>query len=130
MGNREKAVQFFYDHAGWGYNPATETEEQGRQRHAEELADAEQAAKRAGVWYVWEPDQEVDERDELSTTEHTCEWVALYIAPEDVHDRPRMLASLGGIWDASAEYRRVVEAELASEALSEIEAIINREIEE
>jgi hypothetical protein len=34
------ATRFFYAHAGWAYNPATETKQQGRWRCARELAHA------------------------------------------------------------------------------------------
>lgn len=37
--------QFFYDHAGYGYNPATETAEQGRENTARGLARAELYAR-------------------------------------------------------------------------------------
>jgi len=33
------AQQFFYEHAGWGYNPAIETEEQGRRRDGDPWHD-------------------------------------------------------------------------------------------
>ena len=32
-----KQEQFFYDHAGWSYDPKTETPEQGRERCAKDL---------------------------------------------------------------------------------------------
>ena len=35
------AQQFFYDHAGFSYNPATETRDQGKIRSASDLARAE-----------------------------------------------------------------------------------------
>lgn len=36
-----KQEQFFYDHGGISYNPDTETQDQGHERNARELAAAE-----------------------------------------------------------------------------------------
>lgn len=68
----------------------------------------------------WEAGRDVDgtpymRRRRGPECEHTIEDCILYDEGQDV------LASLGSIIDADRNYRRVVEAELALEALAEIE---------
>ena len=108
------ATEFFREHAGWSYNPATETAEQGRARGARALAEAEAWAAAAGVRFVWGDDWDVgDHVAEYDCYEEgepaTCERVLAYLGGE-------VVAALGCIDDATPEYRRVIEAELASEA--------------
>ncbi len=118
--------QFFYDHAGWSYNPNTETQEQGRERGSKELARAEQYGKDHDWTVAWEYEPDggdssfvqnwsEEEQAEWNASEHEC----LYACLRDADGVMR--ASLGGIFDPSQEYRRAVEAELALEALGEIE---------
>lgn len=109
---REEAEQLFFQHAGWSYDPATETADQGKERCARELAHAEAWGKRAGVTFTWENDWSVDHQKEYDCYEDggpsTCEGCVAWLSGE-------VVASLWCIDDATAEYRRVVEAELASE---------------
>jgi hypothetical protein len=115
------AVAFFNEWAGWSYDPATESPEEGRARTARHLAQAEEEAERRG-WYVeWSDDWEItDHAAEYGEEAYpngnpeTCENADLY----DEHGN--MIRSLGCIDDADANYRRVVEAELAAEALAEM----------
>lgn len=117
MNAQNDAVEFFYKYAGWSYNPGTETPEQGRRRSARELARAELLAIDNGWEFEWRDDWSVDHVDEFEFYENggpeSCESCTLYSAEGEV------LASLGCIDDATDEYRRVVEAELAQEALSD-----------
>ena len=55
--------QFFYEHAGYGYDPKIETAEQGRKRCAVSLAKVEANAKALGVRYRWQQDPDIDSRD-------------------------------------------------------------------
>jgi hypothetical protein len=105
------AERFFHEHAGYSYDPTTETPEQGRRRCAAALAEAEAWGKDVGVVFSWEDDwnvgSHVDEFDAYDAEPETCEtalarWGAL-------------LASLGCVDDADDDYRRVVQAELADE---------------
>lgn len=119
---RELAVRFFYHHAGYGYDPKTETKEQGKRRGARALARAEQAARERGWSVTWEDDADADpcwnedacDKGHMPHS-HECLQATLYDADGD------MLASLGGIYEPSRDYTRVVEAELASEALDRAE---------
>jgi len=106
-------VAFFYNHAGYSYKHP-ETPAEGRLRCAQALADAETAAKQAGVFYHWGPDD--------------CEpglWDCRMYSP----DGDSILASLGAV-DFGPEgepntgepYQRVVEAELALQEIGIIEA--------
>jgi hypothetical protein len=124
------AEAFFYEHAGWGYDPKVETPEEGRQRSARALAAAEAWAKSVDLRFVWEYDEDAAMDAATSGEEfETCEWAAAYPASafDDNRDMgfgaPRgiPLASLGGITNADANYRRVIQAELASEARGVVE---------
>lgn len=102
-----KTEQFFFDHAGWGYDPLTETSDEGRARCAKRLAAAEQWATDEGMSFEWTPDEYADEPGEWCCVARDAGGV--------------VLASLGGVGFESGEpwgdpYRRVVEAELALEA--------------
>jgi hypothetical protein len=112
---KAKMVKFFYDHAGYSYDPNTETRIQGRKRCARNLADAEEQA-RANNWsFEWQDDwsvcDHVQEFDTYTEQPKTCEGCILR------DESGKVLASLWCIDDADANYRRVVEAELAEEAL-------------
>lgn len=112
---RQTPVAFFYEHAGYGYDPKTETPEQGRQRGAEELAKAEAWARENGYRFEWEHDGYADR----SGIEHDGPlWVCLMLdAGGDVQD------ALGGIdlgengTPGRVAGARVIEAELALEAM-------------
>jgi hypothetical protein len=105
-------VQFFYEHAGYGYNPKTETPEEGRMRGAKSLAAAERLASEHGVQFEWYQDgltnrEWTDEGEEYQT------WACRMIYQGETLD------ALGGVdfgQDGSPwgdNYARVVEAELA-----------------
>ena len=105
---------FMHKHAGYSYDPKTETKEQGRQRCARELARAERWMHETGARVVWVDDWEIRDHvkyygDAYDREPTTCEWAELRLGGE-------VLASLGCIDDATDEYRRVIEAELADEA--------------
>jgi hypothetical protein len=106
------AYQFFLKNAGYSVAQG-ETQTQGRQRSARELANAENWARKHGVTFHWEPDTDADpfDWDGEGPIGETAEGCVARCASGGV------LESLWGIWDASAEYRRVIEAELASEAM-------------
>lgn len=120
--------QFFFEHAGWSYNPKTETADEGRERGAIALAQAEQRFRESSCWFEWVHDDDADasfvndwepaDREQWEASEHMAEGCVLYAPPENDHGKPRVLASLWGVFDADASYRRVVEAELASEVMS------------
>jgi hypothetical protein len=123
--------RFFFDHAGYSYpvgsDPAT-----GRTACACRLADAEetllQAMRRANVAMVWEhddigaryyrkrPEDTPDHRMEGSDWRYTCELAAIV-------NGETVLASLGAVLDADANYRRVIRAELALECLEQLQEL-------
>jgi hypothetical protein len=114
------AEAFFYKHAGYSYRPDVETEEEGRRRTARDLATAERWARDVGITFRWSEDWTVDSHRDVygegSVYEDgepdTCESCTAYL-------RGAVVAGLYCIDDATEEYRRVVEAELASEAMDE-----------
>lgn len=118
------AERFFYEHAGYSYKPKAETREQGRIRCAIALAKAEIEASNVGLTFVWDWD-ECPDLSWMSEEELAQEHEVLCCRIPDPENTRYSLASLCGIVDADANYRRVIEAELASEAMHEYD----REIE-
>lgn len=117
------AARFFYEHAGYSYNAATETAEQGRERCARNLAAAEGIAREAGVSFDWSIDTDADS-SEFSDDEPYALWecVAYDCAGNIVASLHAIDFGPDGSPHAS-DYRRVVEAELADEYISrELEA--------
>lgn len=113
-----QAEQFFFDSAGYSYDPKTENAEQGKIRCAERMAKAERDGREAGLSFQWSEDY----RDSSEWSDEKPSWVqyiCVCFAPDGI-----MLASLSGVdfgRDGTPEsnpYRRVVEAELAIEALA------------
>jgi hypothetical protein len=128
--------RFFFDHAGYSYTPGTETPEQGRTRCAIMCANAEdllmRACRVADVGTSWEDDPDgwedwrADKRAGRSTTRpETIEQATIW--HRDPEGSIHYLASLGAIQDADSDYRRVIRAELAIEAETELRAIVNAE---
>lgn len=123
MAEWSTAVEFHYQHAGWGYHPGTQTPEQGRRQGAERLATAELWARQEGYTVEWEDDWDSDhsyrDDDNWSADEpnpftpelESCEQATLY-DPDGV-----IVGSLGCIDDADDNYRRVVAAELALDVM-------------
>lgn len=116
--------QFFYDHAGWSYDPATETKHHGRATGAIALADAERMARARGWTVRWEIDPDADTTPtEDYFVSGNPQWIAI-LANSDSDDA-EVLSALGGIDFAEAyevtperdPYARVVAAELALEVL-------------
>jgi hypothetical protein len=114
-------TRFFYDHAVWGYNSATETAAEGRLRGAHALASAERTARKLGWFCEWVDDPNADNSwmdAEERVQPHEAYGCILYRICAACGQREQ-LASLWGIYDTDANYRRVVEAELAQEAIHE-----------
>ena len=114
------AERFFWLHAGFSYDSQTETKAQGKRRCAIEMAEAEAYAQDAGWTFEWQDDWSIGDHSRAfdcykqGEGPETCETCLL--TDED----NRVLASLGCIDDATPEYRRVIEAELADEAYTTI----------
>ena len=121
--------RFFMQHAGYSYDPKTETPEQGRRRCARSLADAEMRARDAGCSYQWEVDPHARSSDWIADHEdggkYRDPWITWQCCMHDAEGEA--IASLGGIdfgrngSPFGSPYKRVVEAELALESLTEKE---------
>jgi hypothetical protein len=116
-----RAIRFFAEHGasrpGWTIVDAVN------------LALAEWDAREDGCLWVWEEDADgwnreirecfhlyprsIADRERHMERLGQCEGCILY---GPLPDEREHLASLWGMWDASPEYRRVVQAELAQEA--------------
>lgn len=119
--NTEKAYAFFFENAGYSYDPKTETVDQGRARCASELVKAEQWATAEGYCYQWSIDPEIDSSN-FSDEEPYALWQVVMMDSAGA-----VVQSLGGVcfgpggepWGNN--YRRVCEAELALEQLKTVE---------
>lgn len=117
------AIMFFYEHAGSSYNPATQTEVNGRLLGAIALATAHRWARNNGCYFIWENDEPAECQNETGEWEyHPAVSCLMLQYAEDIYDQPKVLGSLGGIIESPdarerQNYRRVVEAELALEAM-------------
>jgi len=103
-----RAWRFFHENAGGVVGEAAVT--------AAALARAEERAREEGLTFSWIPDDDADlswmsERERAQDHEVL---ICVAFGPEG-----RSMACLGGIVDPCNAYRRVVEAELALEALPE-----------
>jgi len=114
---------FFYDNAGYSHGQ-DETPEQGRIRCAKDLSEAEAIAARLQWAYEWDWD-ECPDLSWMSDEEREQEHEVLCCRIVDPENPRYSLASLGGIVDPDSNYRRVIEAELAAEAIT----ALDREIE-
>lgn len=124
MRHKPSAVRFFFSHAGYSYDPKTETKIQGRWKWARALATAEKAGQDQNLEFVWEYDQYPDtswmDEQALKELENGQTEILECVARQD----GVVLASLCGIHidvNDRHQYRRVVEAELAMEALAHLE---------
>ena len=114
---------FFWRHGGYSFDPLTETPEQGRKRCAINSADDESRGRAAGFSFEWQIDSDIDSSEWDDSPDPWSTWNCV------CHDSSgRVVSSLSGIdFGRNGEpwgdpYRRVVEADLASDALIEIEA--------
>ncbi len=113
---KQAAYLFFLKHAGYSYDPKTETKQAGRSRCARQLAKAERDARALGFTFQWDdlPMNHFAEYGEAYANgePELCESCLCFNADN------QLVASLGRIDGATREHRRVVEAELAMEALA------------
>ena len=116
---KQSAYHFFLEHAGYCWNPKIETQLQGRRRCAKSMATDEAAARDGGFYYRWSGDPDINSSEFSDETPAWGLWqCAMY------NERGQIVASLHGIdfgrdnepW--GNPYKRVVEAELASEGLT------------
>lgn len=107
----DRSFAFFKEHGGGARNRGERPEVAGR-RMGRILARAEREMRRRGWFVNWYPDDTPWDGDD--------DYVPDVVMIASLHDRDgNVIGSLGGIADPSAEYMRVVAAELASDALSE-----------
>lgn len=110
--NLSAPEKFFYDHAGYSYDPLTETPDEGRIRCAKNLSAAESLAREAGVSFEWVLDADADDPNKWGCMLHDavgnvqCSLWDIDFGPD------------GSPW--GDDYRRVVEAELADEYVDQV----------
>lgn len=112
------AEQFFYDNAGYSYDPATESREEGRARCARALAAAEDYGRRHGwrVEYDEDPDVMEDDVDSVGMVARG-EAVNLTVTLRDADGE--FLGSLAGVVVPNDQdpYLRAVAAQLMEDAM-------------
>jgi len=115
---------FFYEHAGSSHDPKKETEQQGRERGARNLAAAEAAARRNGFSFEWSVDEDLDSSEFSDARPPWKLWVCVAR-----NGQGRIIDSLSGIdfgrdgdpW--GQPYKRVVEAQVAMGAQQTMDQI-------
>jgi hypothetical protein len=116
---KQAAYLFFLRNAGTSYNPQRETRRQGQSRCARQLAKAERDARGLGYRFEWADDWSVGSHvgefgeESYPAEPNSCESCRM-ISPDG-----QTVQSRGCVDDATDAYRRVVEAELALEQLSQ-----------
>lgn len=131
---RITAYHFFLRHAGYSYNPKTETQMQGRIRCAQSLARAEKWARADDTLeFVWLEDTDISEddfefeADKEHVRQDGARGCILYRKCEEHGTECKHAEQLGSLWGITESldnrerdaYRRVIEAELALEAMPE-----------
>lgn len=107
--------QFFYDNAGYSYDPKTQTWEEGRIECAKHLAAVENHVKQSRIRFEWRVDQLCD------SSEFSDEKPYYSLYECTALKNGKGIGSLGGIdfgrgnTYRSQPYKRVVEAEIACE---------------
>lgn len=128
------AEQFFYDHAGYSYDPKRETARTGRRRCAIQAAQTEREARALGLTHTLEPDECFDWRDTPDGADDGCcpwcnepltergecrrEHYAYGMVLRDA-DGNDLGQSLWGIVDPDSAYERCTFVDLAGEYLHE-----------
>lgn len=119
--------RFFYENAPFSYGKG-EAQEQSQVRCARELARAERDGRKAGLSFDWSVDAEVDSSE---FSDEMPPWQLWQCVAYDADGT--MCASLRAIdfgrdgTPHSSAYRRVVEAQLADEALGELDKATMRD---
>lgn len=110
------AERFFYDNAGYAYDPANQTEEQGHIETARGLAHAESRFRNGPYYADVVPDDIPYDGD---APYDGPVWVVTLYRYSDGQEPDELLGSLGGVAceSDSDPYIRVVTAELAGEYL-------------
>lgn len=110
----DQAVDFFHEHAGWSYDPAVETPEQGRERCARSLAMAEDVANDLGWTYVIEHDWDVPE-DDAGSIELVASGEMVNLMVTLYNEQGDILNVIGAVTvpHEDDDYVRVIKAELA-----------------
>lgn len=122
MTQLETAIKFFYENAGYSRAPSQSIADAKRES-ATDLANAEAYAKSHGWAYAWEYEQEPCGGCECGNSECNCftgaHHESFYVMLTDGNGREahHVLASLGSVCEPTSEYQRVINAELALEAM-------------
>ena len=114
----DPAAAFFAENAGWAQGP-DETAEAARQRNGTELARAEAWAKLNGYTFDWEEDKDGWEEDEDGTADGEGQQYGCVMRCK--HGGVAQSLWAIGFTDGAEPcdpYKRVVEAELASEEMA------------
>lgn len=117
----KEAIKFFAEHAGYATPP-------GRMACAKALAKAEAQAELMNLRVEWESDYDADDSwmDAKQRKDFEDGKLIPMVCRMFNADKSQVLAALGGIFlyenEDAGTYQRVVEAELAQEAIQEIES--------
>ena len=127
--------QFFYDNAGYGFYPARETAEEGKEKNAKELAKAYEELQSEPAFVAWNIDPDITTADfdsERPKEPTLCATLIYCYEPDEEYGsgEERVVGFLGGIdvkdQSTSDPYCKVIEAELWAEFAREREACLVR----
>lgn len=118
--------RFFYEHASWSHGP-DESPEVGRIRCARESAAAEVAGAQAGIMFEWvtDPDSDSGSWDDTPEHESYAVWGCLAYLNGEVAASLWSIDLGRDVRPCAAPYARVVQAELAGEALRMAESPVD-----
>jgi hypothetical protein len=127
VSNLTQNQQFFYDNAGFSYDPKTQTPEEGRRECALKLAEAEDVFIEAHRLGKAECRWEMDEfcLEEFPWDDEGEAYMMATLVKLFENGSPKGLTCLGGISDADTKCRRVIRAELALERLEELRELLS-----
>lgn len=117
---KQAAYLFFLRNAGFSYDPKTQTPQQGKAATARKLAKAERDARALGYTFEWDFDLDGCQGCDCTSQECVCSTGADHETLSCIcrDSCGTVVQSLSSICEPSREYRRIVEAELAEEALA------------
>lgn len=117
-----KAEQFFFDNAGYSYDPRTQTKAEGKTKSAIAMASAELEAAQSGISFRWEEDGTINSSEFSSKRPYYTLWCCVARSQDGETSTALCGIDFGrGKEPWGSPYRRVVEAELSMELLDIIE---------
>jgi hypothetical protein len=142
MKRKQSPYMFFKTHAGYSYDPKTETREEGKQKCARAMAQAEKLFLECEGEDIWfEVEEDFDESclgdceniEDYHSGKYQMYSCYLWRKDESARNGRRIILSLHAVSVAEGEsdpYLRVIRAELALEASDELNDYLAEQTEQ